>query len=95
MCPLRLLNTCQDFVVRFKEDSLPVQLTALFVTPVPPYWFANTNHQRTENSEDVLHRFAKFCFHSYKREVFSDKGNFVVPALDVRAKVLSIYSTEM
>ena len=68
-------------------------LTVAFITPVPQFWFVIPNHQKTEKSGDVLHLSGRFEPRHYKN-IFpesDDKSDLEVPALDVRAQILSVH----
>ena len=86
---------CQEFVATHRDDGLPYAVDS--VTPEVQFWFVNPNHLKPEKSDDGL---LWEVLHPKLQEIFPDtdgKGNFVVPALDVRyrSSIYAIAETEL
>ena len=70
-----------------------LRLIVPFAISAPQYWCVNPSHQKTEKLGDVLHHFRK-CWFQKKQEIITGrdaKGYFIVPSVDARAQILSIY----
>ena len=84
---------CQDFVARCKDDGIPKKLLVHFAIPVPISWCAIPNHLKIDK---IGRRFAPIwkMLSANLQEIFPErdvKGTFIVPALEVRSHILSIF----
>ena len=84
---------CQDFVARYKDDGIPYEVNSPFCNISTTILVRQT---KSPENREIGRRFAPLweVLVPKLQDIFPDrdaKGNFIVPSLDVRAQILSIY----
>ena len=83
---------CQDFVARYTDDGFPYEVDSPVCQSRTLSQSASQSHLKTEQSGNVLRPL--WSVWAEKLEALfldgDDTGSFIVPALDVRSRVLSI-----
>ena len=78
---------CQDFVVRFKDDGLPYASDSPFCSTSATILFRQS---KSPEDREIGRRVAPLGEVLVPKLRNDAQGNFVVPALDVRAQVLGV-----